>query len=121
MTTMSARHLLRRLVAITLLVVMAPVAYAAATCVGWSGSAAERMACCQRQGTDHPSASADDCCAAGEQRQNVETAVVVVVMPAVTVWHAAPALAPPPQSFLFDPRSLAERPDTYLLDSVFRI
>ena len=100
---------------------MAPVAYATATCVGWSGSTAERMECCQQKGADHPSASADDCCAAGEQRQNLEMAAVVVVTPAVTVSHPMPLMPPPPQSFILDPRSLAERPDTYLLDSVFRI
>lgn len=92
-------------------------------CGGWSHSAADRMACCQRGG-GCASVSADECCANSEQRQNVESASAIVFAPLVatpglwTLWTMTASVRLP-----FDSQSLplAERPATYLLDSVFRI
>jgi hypothetical protein len=104
-----------------LLMMLSPLTYASAACTGWSGSAADRMACCQRSGDGCASLSADDCCADGEQRQNVEQVAAVLITRGATVSHAIPAVAPRPRSFVPDPVSLTERPDTYLLDSVLLI
>ncbi|CAN5667153.1 hypothetical protein BH18ACI5_BH18ACI5_09000 [soil metagenome] len=105
----------------TLLVVMAPVAYTTATCAGWSGSAAERMACCTREGASRASASADDCCAGGEQRKNSETVATVLVTPGLQLAHPVPVVTRRPPSVIDSPPSLSDRPDTYLLDSAFLI
>ncbi len=114
-------RVLHRLAAITLLVVLAPLTYASVACAGWSGSAAERMACCQRSGDACATMSADDCCADEEQRQNVEMAATVLVTPGATTSHPLPTAAARAQCSSLDSRLLAARPDTYLLDSVFLI
>jgi len=114
-------RLSRRLTAIVLLMVLAPVTYANVACAGWAGSAAERMACCLRADDACESVSADDCCADGEQRQTLETVVAVLVTPGAATSEPLPAVFRRPRSFVLDPRSLAARPDTYLLDSVFLI
>lgn len=121
MSPVSREPLFRRLTAIMLLVMLAPVTYAGAACAGWSGSAAERMACCLRAEGGCASVSADDCCGSREQRQNLEAVAVVLVIPAATVSQLLPMVLRVPRSFILDPRSLAERPHTYLLDSVFLI
>ncbi|HXG54951.1 MAG TPA: hypothetical protein VNJ03_06180 [Vicinamibacterales bacterium] len=112
---------LRRFAAIALLLVMTPVAYATATCAGWSGSAADRMACCKQEGAAKTSAAADDCCADGEQRKSIEMSVAVLVSRGQLLSHSVPLVAPRPQSFVVDPLSLSAQPDIYLLDSVFLI
>ena len=112
---------LHRLAAITLLVALAPLTYASAACAGWSGSAAQRMACCQRSGDACPSLSADDCCADGEQRQNVEMGAALLVGPGTTTTHPVPAPAARTRSVTLDLRTVSDRPDIYLLDSVFLI
>ncbi len=121
MSDVSRIPLLRRCALMALLVVMAPVAYTTATCAGWSGSAVDRMACCKREGTAKASASADDCCASGQQRKNVEMAAAVLVSPGQLLSRPVPIMSQRPQSFVVDPRSLSDRPETYLLDSVFLI
>lgn len=110
-----------RVAAIALLVVMAPVTYAAAACAGWSNSAAERMACCQRSNHGCDSLAADGCCADGEQRQNAEHVSAILITPGRMLSHPVPAALRQPRSFVSDPVSLTSRPDTYLLDSVFLI
>ncbi len=82
----------RRLIAIVLLSVTAPLTYASALCAGWSGSAAERMACCERAEAGCASVAADECCADGEQRQNQETVTAVPVTTAVAQSQPVPAL-----------------------------
>ena len=121
MAVVRTARLLHRVAAIVLLVLMAPVTYASAACAGWSASAAERMACCQRSGDTCASLSADDCCAEGEQRQNLEQVAAALVTPGLTVSHRVPAATARPRSFVSDPVSLTERPHTYLLDSAFLI
>ena len=121
MSDVSRIPLLRRCALVMLLVVMAPVAYTTATCAGWSGSAAERMACCKREGAPQALASADSCCAGGEQRQNLEMAAAVLVSPGQLLSRPVPVVPLRPQSFILDPRSLSDQPDTYLLDSVFLV
>ena len=111
----------RRLAAIALLLLMTPVIYAGAVCAGWSASAAERLACCQRSGDACATLSADDCCAEGEQRQNLEQVVAVPITRSNAVSYFIPRTSPRPRSFVSDPVSLTDRPDTYLLDSVFLI
>ena len=118
---MRVLSLVRRVTAITLIGVFLPLTYAAAACAGWSSSAAERHACCERPGSGCASISADECCAASEGRQHLETVTLAVVTPGAAVSQPVPPFAAPPRSFVRDPRSLAERPDTYLLDSVFLI
>ena len=118
---MTTRRRLGRLVAIITLVVMGPGAYAAAVCGGWSGSAAERMACCQAAADHCAAISADDCCADGEQRQNAASASLIVVAPPAGV-SATPAVRPPlrrPSAAVH--QTAPGRPDTYLLHSVFLI
>jgi hypothetical protein len=79
------------------------------------------MACCAREGAACGSVSADDCCADGEQRQNIEGAPgLLVASPAVTSW-VLPVAAPVQRPHTSHSESLADRPHTYLLDSVFRI
>ena len=111
----------RRIVAIALLLVMVPVAYAGMACAGWSASAAERMACCERAGATCPSMSADDCCADGEQRKNLEAQTPVIItigeITATPVAGLIQSLRPVSPK----PVALGERPDPYLLDSVFLI
>jgi hypothetical protein len=114
-------RVLHRVTALILLMMLSPLTYASAACTGWSGSAADRMACCQRSGDGCASLSADDCCAEGEQRQNVEQVAAALITPGATVSHAIPAVARRPHSFVSDSPSLTERPDIYLLDSVFLI
>lgn len=95
--------------------------YVSAACAGWSTSAAERMACCQRSAQTCPALSADDCCADGAQRQNLETAAPVLVSPGATVSHPLPVVAAARGPLVDDPRSSRGDPATYLLDSVFLI
>jgi hypothetical protein len=103
-----------------LLLILAIWANGMALCAGWAGSPAERMACCERMGSECGSVSADDCCANGEQRQNIEGAPAVVVAPPLAASGLLIA-ASVRQSLGSHSSSLADRPDTYLLDSVFRI
>lgn len=121
MSDVSVHASLRRVAAIVLLVVMAPVAYTTATCAGWSDSAAERMACCKREGAAKASAAADDCCANGEQRKSSEMSVAFLMSRGPLLSRPVPAVSPRPQSFVVDPLALSARPDTYLFDSVFLI
>jgi len=121
MTPVSNASRFRRFAAITLICVMAPLTYASAACAGWSGSATARMACCERGDAGCASVSADDCCADAEERQNLETVIAPLVTQGATISCRIPVTPPVPRSFVLDPRLLAERPDTYLLDSVFLI
>jgi hypothetical protein len=89
-------------------------------CAGWSNSAADRMACCKRGG-GCTSVSADDCCANGEQRQNIEGAFAVVIPAPLLASGFLPISSSVRQPLDSESSSLADRPDTYLLDSVFRI
>lgn len=121
MAVMVSHRRLRHLVAILTLAVMGPAAYAAAACGGWSGSTAERMACCQTAAGQCAAISADDCCADGEQRQNAASASLIVVAPPTGV-SATPAVRPPlrrPSAAVH--QTAPGRPDTYLLHSVFLI
>ena len=118
---MTTRRGFRRLVAIITLAVMGPGAYAAVACGGWSGSTAERMACCQAAAGHCAAISPDDCCADGEQRQNLDSAPAIAVAPPEGV-SATPAVRPPlrrPSAAVH--QTAPGRPDTYLLDSVFLI
>ena len=98
-----------------------PATYAAAACVGWSHSPAERMACCEAAAGQCAAISADDCCAAGEQRRNLESVAVVASVP--DDQSVASLIAPPPTRRTFETvhRAVSGRPATYLLDSVFLI
>jgi hypothetical protein len=112
---------IRRVTAIALLSAALPVGSVAVACAGWSGSASERMACCQKSHDPCSSLSPDDCCAASEARQHANgTPAIVVTPPAVSAAALAPYV-PARQPRVNDPRPLSEGPDTYLLDSVFRI
>jgi hypothetical protein len=104
-----------------ILLVLALFASEMGLCAGWSNSSHERMACCQRAGSDCGSVSADDCCANGEQRQNIEGASAVVVFSPLIASSFLSITASIQQPFDSQSASLADRPDTYLLDSVFRI
>ena len=114
-------HRVHRLIAATLLVVLAVASPALALCTGWANSPAERMACCEHEGAGCASISADSCCADGEQRQNVESPAAVVIVEDSSASEAVSLAADRQASTPSDPRALAARPDTYLLDSVFRI
>jgi hypothetical protein len=79
------------------------------------------MACCHHVDASCASVSADDCCAAGEQRQNVHaTALPALIPPTMSgqlmVW--SPCVL---RAVNENPRTLADGPAPYLLDSVFRI
>ena len=118
---MSLLRTLYRAAALLLLLATMPVAHATAVCAGWSASAAERMACCERDASGCASVSADGCCADGEQRQNVETPATAVAAADSVQSESIALLTFDRRASPADPRSLATRPATYLLDSVFRI
>ena len=111
----------RRLVVILTLTVMAPVGHAVVACSGWSGSATQRMACCGSAGDGCAAVRADDCCAHGETRQNIETTSVIAISPGDSLSERVVPAIPPVRSLRQALRPLAERPDTYLLDSAFLI
>jgi hypothetical protein len=111
----------RRVAAIVLVLMLAPLTYGGVACAAWSGSGADRHACPEAAAMNCASFSVDSCCADGEQRRNVETVTAMVVTPGEVVSEAVPAVPVLPRSFVADPCSLAERPHTYLLDSVFLI
>ena len=48
-------------------------------------------------------------------------AAAVLVSPGQLLSRPVPVMSQRPQSFVVDPRSLSDRPETYLLDSVFLI
>jgi len=121
MTAVAMVPALRRLIAITLLVIMTPVTYANAACAGWSASAAERMACCQRAAAGCESLSADDCCAAQEQRQNLDAVAIVLISSGMIVSAPLPAAATVHSRVGHDPGTLAHTIPTHLLNSVFLI
>lgn len=110
-----------RFIALVLLLVFAGASHTVALCAGWAASASERMSCCQRQDSTCASLSADDCCAAGEQRQNVERLVLQLPAGDATLSRVGTLMGIARHAVTADPRSLAERPATHLLDSVFRI
>lgn len=112
---------LRRTAALLLLLAWMPVAHATAVCAGWSASAAERMACCQRDASGCASVFADRCCADGEQRHNVEACAATPAVTDSVQSESVALLTVHLRAQPADPRSLATRPATYLLDSVFRI
>ena len=110
----------RRLTAVLTLVFLLPAAQLAAVCSGWSSAEADRHACCEQM-AGCASVSANECCAVSEQRRNAEPVTSIVVMPELSVAERVAIVPEPPQSFIRDPRALAERPPAYLLDSVFLI
>ena len=118
---MSSFLTFRRIAALLLLLATLPVAHATAVCAGWSASAAERMACCERGASGCASVSADRCCADGEQRQNVETPAAIIAAADSEHSESIAVLTLDRRASPADPRALATRPATYLLDSVFRI
>jgi hypothetical protein len=121
MSVMAGRSTLHRCVAVLTLLIMGPLGHGAAACSGWSGSAAERMACCQAAAGHCAAVSADDCCADTEQRQNASAVPFVLVSPGErTAGLLLPAQTIRRASALAH-RQATGRPATYLLDSVFLI
>jgi hypothetical protein len=114
-------RLANRIAAVALLLTLMPVAYAGVACAGWSPSAAERMACCQRSDGACATVSPDDCCGSREQRQNPESGTVVVVMPGPTRVTLAPSHSERCPVYNADLRALIDLPATHLLNSVFLI
>lgn len=112
---------LRRAIAILMLIALAPVAHAALACAGWSGSPAERMACCDREGAGCDSLFADSCCADGEQRQNIETPAALITVADSAGSAPAPVLTTGHTALPAEPHLHDQQTATYLLDSVFRI
>ena len=110
-----------RAIAAVLLMMLTPGINAAAGCTGWTGSAADRMACCQREDAGCAAVSADDCCADNEQRRNAETHTA---LPTPEDSHFSVAILVALSPLRENPaarNASGERPPTYLLDSVFRI
>jgi hypothetical protein len=106
---------------VLLLFVLAAASPSVSLCAGWASSAAERMACCERDASGCASVSADSCCADGETRQNIEALAAVVTLQQPLATTVPIVAAPRPALRAVDPRSLAKVPATHLLHSVFRI
>lgn len=111
---------LHRLMAVVVLLALAAASPAVTLCAGWASSAAERMACCERDSSGC-TVSSDSCCAEGEAQQNVETPAALIPVREPAVSAAPGVIAPRRPVRAADPRSLAEPPAPYLLHSVFRI
>lgn len=121
MTAVAGVSIISRVLAVIVLVAMAPLGHVAAACVGWSGSAAQRMACCRSAGDGCTAVSADGCCAHGQTRRNLETVSATLPSPDLTDFELVLPAARPARTLRVALRPLSERPDTYLLDSVFLI
>ncbi|HEY0875084.1 MAG TPA: hypothetical protein VGD94_16540 [Vicinamibacterales bacterium] len=118
---MAVRSTVRRLLVVLACAAMAPVGHAVIACAGWSASAAGRMSCCQ-SGDDHCAATrVDDCCAYGETRQNLEAGHVILLSPDDTADERVTSPVYRVRSLRQVLRPLADRRETYLLDSVFLI
>lgn len=121
MDEVGQRSVVHRAIAVAMLFLFLGASRATMLCVGWAGSATERMACCQRESSPCASLSPDDCCAAGEQRQNSEKLAIDLRAADMPLSDPASLVDFRPRARAADPRSLADRPATHLLDSVFRI
>jgi hypothetical protein len=121
MAGMASRSTVRRLLVVLACVAMAPVGHAVVACSGWSASTAERMACCRSDGDHCAATRVDECCASGETRQNLEAGSVTLVSPDLSGAERVVGPVHRVRSLRQALRPLVERPEAYLLDSVFLI